>query len=253
MTYENKYNYIVLLSLFLCSCGVNWDNIPGTGKAETINDSVKQVLKFDSGLVIDSFGEKKGKIEGLRFSFDKEAGHRIYSKYENGKRNGKEIAFYQNGKIVYTSFYRNDTTIGETYFYYDSGNLQTFEYYYPKSGQLVFQVKYNEVGNIKTVKGSPLIQYNRNKDTVKINEEYYGECEYVQPNNYSMDVNAFEFRKDSLDIKPIKLIQTRNFWTFKEKFKKNGKVNILLKWNLKDTISGTVFNGKDIITLFVAQ
>lgn len=242
----------ILFSLiFLSSCNLDWDKID---KPETVNDSATVVTKFNSNKeVIDSFGEVKGKIEGLRYSFDEKGKVKIYSNYKNGKLNGKENGYHLNGKLAYTTNFVNDTAKGETFFYYENGSIEQYQFKSYLNGVLTYQRFYDKQGNTTKSLGRGLIQFNRKKDTVKVDEEYIGEFVIATPPKTNAVIMIADFNSDSTGTNHVIFEGKEQIRTYKAKFNKQGSVKKIVFWAIEDSLDGQVHKGKKVLHIFVKK
>ncbi|MBA3680488.1 MAG: hypothetical protein H0W73_04895 [Bacteroidetes bacterium] len=219
-------------------------------KPETVNDSVAQIIKYDKGVIIDSFGEVRGKIEGLRFSFDKKSKTRIYSNYNDDRLNGIEKGYFMNGVLSYITNFRNDTVVGETFYYYPSGQIKTYEFNTFTFGQLIYQRKYDLNG--KTIKsiGRGLIHFNQEKDSIKIGNEFYGVFILAMPPKTKTYLMIADFTQDTIGVNH-RIYEGGQERIYKEKFYKAGNIKKIIFWSIEDSLTKQVHKGHKVLDIYV--
>jgi antitoxin component YwqK of YwqJK toxin-antitoxin module len=95
-------------------------------------ETIAEEGKIPDGVVIEKFED--GKIKNV-------------ISYKDGKRNGRAIGFYKNGRIKVEAHYKNDDPTKLTRFYFEDGGLMSEVKYEGK--QKVYYKEYHKNGNLK--------------------------------------------------------------------------------------------------------
>jgi len=98
-----------------------------------------------------------------------------------------------------------------------------------------------------------LVQYNREKDTVKIGEEYYGEIIIATPPKTKSVIMISDFTTDSIGANHILFEGIHQKRIYNEKFNKAGLVKKIIFWAIEDSINGQIHKGKKVVNIFVRK
>lgn len=244
-----RTSLLILILFYIHSCidphkGLHDKYIP-TGDGGSIYNL------FRDDVLIDSCYMRNGKRQGIRMRLDTLDSVKIYTNYKDGKKNGKGSAYFFNKKLSYNVNFRNDTMIGECFFYYSTGKINTYEFRRFTDGKVMYQRFYDEKGNtIKSV-GKGLIQISCLKDTIYVNEEYQGVATLATPPNTKTVFMYADFTNDT--IGKNHMINTENTQKryFNATFKKPGIYKKIIFWSIEDSITGQIHKGNNGLEIVV--
>ena len=124
---------------------------------EYIEDEViSNILEYaDSGDILETYGEKNGKLNGLYISYYENEIIKSKIDYANGMKNGDSYIYYENGKIKEFAEYKDNKKNGEYQSSYENGQLAKKEKYemgikngmfqdYNLKGSLTREIEYKD-------------------------------------------------------------------------------------------------------------
>jgi antitoxin component YwqK of YwqJK toxin-antitoxin module len=88
---------------------------------------------------LDSVGKKIG------FWSEIHSGKKTECFYKDGKLNGAIITYYENGELFCLEFYKNDTLVGDAYWFYEKGIIMMSEENISINNSYIINAKSNKV------------------------------------------------------------------------------------------------------------